>query len=347
MLKYNVPYFEAGDIEAFLTGLARANQRVKKHGEPNHEAAARIILSDWAHSTFPYYTTAPKVDMDVDGTVAKPDMSAVLSALKSRKELKASGLVRFETSPLDSREVFLDDDFTAVAEMDFDDEMNEDEDDEEMGEVDEDDDDDEDEDEDDDEDEGVIIGSDEGEELELESGPEPSSGSDVEDEDEEEEEEESTPEPAPAPVRAGKRKLASEPSPDRKKAKVTKSVSFKAKLEAPRSVAKQVKEVKSILKSVPAPAPKKAAPSAAVKVAKAKRSLVNAPLVASKPKEMKARKTPEERKALREAKRAAREDKPKAAVAPTPAPAGKSKTDTANGKKAKPKAGEYDFSKHF
>jgi nuclear GTP-binding protein len=30
MLCYNIPYFAEGDIDAFLTGLARANGRVRK-----------------------------------------------------------------------------------------------------------------------------------------------------------------------------------------------------------------------------------------------------------------------------------------------------------------------------
>lgn len=37
MLAYNVPYFKEGDVEAFLTAVARVNGRVKKvsHTVPN------------------------------------------------------------------------------------------------------------------------------------------------------------------------------------------------------------------------------------------------------------------------------------------------------------------------
>lgn len=235
MLKYNVPFFEAGDIEAFMTGLARVNQRVKKFGEPNHDAAARILLRDWATSEFPYYT-APAAEMDMEVEVEQPDNSAVLAACKTRKELKAArGLVRFRSSEVDEREVFLDDDYTAVdlgaGEDDEDDEEDEEEHEEEHDE--------DEEDHDEDDAEGLLIGSDEGEELDLEDGPEPTSPSSLDDE-EDESESESSPEP---PSRKRKAR-ASLPSDTRKK---SKTVSFKQKPE-PRSSKREVSEVKGILK---------------------------------------------------------------------------------------------------
>jgi len=36
MLAYNVPYFTAGDLDAFLTALARANGRVRKVSRHGH-----------------------------------------------------------------------------------------------------------------------------------------------------------------------------------------------------------------------------------------------------------------------------------------------------------------------
>lgn len=35
MLAYNIPFFEKGDLEAFLTGLARAQQRIRKVSTDN------------------------------------------------------------------------------------------------------------------------------------------------------------------------------------------------------------------------------------------------------------------------------------------------------------------------
>ncbi|WVW82274.1 hypothetical protein I302_104280 [Kwoniella bestiolae CBS 10118] len=231
MLAYNVPFFEAGDVEAFLTGVARAQGRIKKHGTPDVDAAARVILRDWAYNTFPYYTTAPKSSSTVK---AQYDMTAVLEKCKSKRDLKKEnpkGLIRFKgAQEVDSRDIILDDDYTAMAGPSDDEDEEDEEDDEDL----EDDDEEEDEDEEDEDDEeGVLIGSDEGEELELEDGPEPSSGSDPEEDDDEEEEEEES-EPEPEPVAAKKRKRASLPAPSKK----VKRVSF----------AKEEKPLKGILK---------------------------------------------------------------------------------------------------
>ncbi|WOO79019.1 Guanine nucleotide-binding protein-like 3 [Vanrija pseudolonga] len=332
MLKYNVPYFEAGNIEAFLTGLARVNQRVKKFGDPDHEGAARIILRDWAHNTFPYYSTAPSGEaMDVE--FSRPDMSAVLEQCKTRKELKtAAGIVRFQASEPDSRDVFLDDDYTAIPQPESD-EDDEDEDELDFGEEDELDDDEDDEDE---EDEGVFIGAEDGEELDLEDGPEPSSGSDVEDE-----EDESESESEPVPVRAGKRKAApASPVDTRKKAK---TVSFKAKLEAPRTVpSKGEKEVRPILKR------KSRGDSEEPEVEQPKgrkarlEKKEEAPVKAKKEEPKKAEKKAAEPKPKAEKAKAAPKAAPKAAA---PAP---KKEKKAKGKAAANGGAEaYDFSKHF
>ncbi|GMK58492.1 hypothetical protein CspeluHIS016_0505240 [Cutaneotrichosporon spelunceum] len=245
MLKYNVPYFPAGDLQSFLTGLARVNGRVKTRGDPDHDGAARIVLRDWSQSSFPYYTVPPKGAVS---TIEQVDNSSVLSQLKTRKEMRASGLVKFQASEVDDREIFLDDDYTAVGGPDSDDEDEDGEgftdadfagfDGEEEGGSDDED--------EDDEDEGAsFVGSDEGEELELESGPEPSSPSSLEgdelpsdDDDDEESEQE-----APAPSR--KRKAPAVSVDVRKKAK---TVSFNAKPE-PKSAKREVREVKSILKA--------------------------------------------------------------------------------------------------
>ncbi|WVF70605.1 hypothetical protein IAT40_005397 [Kwoniella sp. CBS 6097] len=239
MLAYNIPFIQAGDVEAFLTSLARAQGRIRKHGEPDLEAAARILLRDWAHNLFPYYTTPPSsstASMEVEKS-GEYDMSTVLEKCKGKKELKkenVKGLVRFKSGELDTRDVILDDDYTALASPS--DDEDEDEDDDEDEDEDEfDDDEEEDEDED-----GLLIGSDEGEELDLEDSPEPSSGSDVEDEEEEEEQEEES-EPEPEPVSAKKRKRVSLAA-SVKETKKAKRVSF-AKGEVEPS-----KPTKSILK---------------------------------------------------------------------------------------------------
>lgn len=79
-----------------------------QHGDPDLEAAARIVVRDWAHNTFPYYCTPPKAggSMETDGE-ARPDLSAVLEGMKGKKEMKAKGkgLVRFKSGEVDPREV--------------------------------------------------------------------------------------------------------------------------------------------------------------------------------------------------------------------------------------------------
>lgn len=342
MLKYNVPYFEQGDVEAFLTSLARVNQRVNKFGEPNHEGAARILLRDWAANEFPYYTMPVKGSMEVEVAVKQPDMSAVLAQVPTRKELrKARGIVKFTPSELDTREIFLDDDYTDVnperSHGDDDDEDEDEEDELDEEEMDELDDDEEDEDEDA---EAAFIGSDEGSEVDVEDGSEPSSGSDVEEEEDEESEEEEIELPS------RKRKAAAPAPVVRKKAK---TVQFPAKLEAPRSRPKGVVEIRPILKQ----------PKSALKAPKEEKPKKSAKLAAA-PKE-KAEMTKEERRAAAraniEAKKAEKAAlkaagllKPKAA--PAPEPPKKTKKSKAEKQKAKEANGTsdgaaYDWRQHF
>lgn len=342
MLKYNVPYFEQGDVEAFLTALARVNQRINKFGEPNHEGAARIILRDWAASEFPYYTTPVKGSMEVEAAIKQPDMSAVLAQVPTRKELrKARGAIKFTPSELDTREIFLDDDFTAIEpERAHDDEDDDEDEEDEEDELDEDEIDELDE----DDEEGAFIGSDEGSEVELEDESEPTSGSDVEEESEEEEEEE---EEIELPSR--KRKAAGAAPVVRKKAK---TVQFPAKLEAPRSRPRGVVEIRPILKQ----------PKSALKAVKTKASKAEpkkAAIVATKDKsEMSkeerlaaARARLEAKKAEKTAKIAAGLVKPKKVEATStselPKKSKKSKAEKKKANGSTSDASAYDWRQHF
>lgn len=172
--------------------------------------------------------------MEVDNA-SQPDMSAVLEACSSRKDMRkvGKGVIRFKGGEVDTREIVLDDDYT-VGLAPSDDEEDEEEDDEDL------------EDEDDDEelevddldsDEEVIEGAD----FEVESASEG---------DEEEEEEEEVSEPEPEPVsRKLKRKADPVASPgEKKKPRTNKRVSFGGKLGATGSSEMVEKEVKSILK---------------------------------------------------------------------------------------------------
>nr|ODN87193.1 nuclear GTP-binding protein [Cryptococcus depauperatus CBS 7841] len=239
MLAYNIPFFAEGDMQAFLTGLARANQRIRKHGEPDLESAGRLVLRDWALNAFPYYSTLPKASkqsMDVDSSkkAEQYDMTAVLENCKGKKEMKkksVKGLVRFKGGEIDAREVSDHAQYqTWIAADDHKIVLDDNHIEAELARLSDDDDDLEDEDEDDEadssEEEPFLIASDEGEVLQLSDGPEPSSGSDLSHDDEESE---STVEPQPQvpsppkPTTGKKRRISDSSNAPAKK---TKRVSF-------------------------------------------------------------------------------------------------------------------------
>ncbi|RXK40290.1 hypothetical protein M231_02404 [Tremella mesenterica] len=230
MVHYNLPFFSEGDVNAFLTCLARANGRVNKFGEASLDGAARILIRDWALSSLHQYSTPPSGEaMEVDGQV---DMTHVLSLCTPKREMrKTKAMIRLKASPVDEREVILDDDYTALSvASDEEGDGDEDEDDEE-----DDDEDEEDEVEEDDEgeDEEALLDLADGEELDLEDGPEPSSGSDLPSDEEDDED------PIPSPPRKGKRKAVSSPADG--KSKKIKRVSFGPSLQS--------KEVKHTISS--------------------------------------------------------------------------------------------------
>ncbi|KZT74532.1 hypothetical protein DAEQUDRAFT_197091 [Daedalea quercina L-15889] len=110
MLFYNLPAFAAGDANAFLSGVARANGLIKKGGTPDLAAASRIVLRDWSTGKFPRYTRpqsaspAAVPSSDFADICAKND--EILSRLQTRKEMrKSSGVVKMSAGEAESREV--------------------------------------------------------------------------------------------------------------------------------------------------------------------------------------------------------------------------------------------------
>jgi nuclear GTP-binding protein len=127
-LAYTVPAFIAGDVEGFLTGVARSQGRLKKvrsslslcdfadptqHGVPDLDGAGRNILRDWALDNFPYYTLPASSKKDkaaakVSQTELDSRDAVVLAALKTKAELKREGprgLIRLKAGSVDDREV--------------------------------------------------------------------------------------------------------------------------------------------------------------------------------------------------------------------------------------------------
>ncbi|KAI0643674.1 P-loop containing nucleoside triphosphate hydrolase protein [Trametes meyenii] len=114
MLTYNLPIFTEGDANAFLVGVARANNFTKKRSEPDLGGAAKLVLRDWSSGKFARYTM-PSASLP-DPVSSDPALSeiystdqTVLSKLSTRKELrKAGGLIKLRPGAVDTRKAVLD-----------------------------------------------------------------------------------------------------------------------------------------------------------------------------------------------------------------------------------------------
>jgi len=115
MLLYNLPAFADNDVNAFLNGVARSNNLLKKTAEPDQILAARIVLRDWNTGRFPRFTLPPS---SPSTTSAPSDTSlvkvygqddGVLSRLKTRSEFrKSGGLVKMNPGEVGRRTLILD-----------------------------------------------------------------------------------------------------------------------------------------------------------------------------------------------------------------------------------------------
>jgi len=116
MLLYSLPAFTKGDSTPFLSGVARSNKLVKKHGELDLIGASRILLRDWSTGKFARYTSPPKSSTTT--AAQSKDMAlkklyeadeAILDSVMPRKELrKSTGLVKLTSGEIDSRMVILE-----------------------------------------------------------------------------------------------------------------------------------------------------------------------------------------------------------------------------------------------
>lgn len=69
------------DTEDFLDKLARMKGRLLKHGEPDLDGVAKIVLSDWVRGRIPYFVPPPE----------RPEELNEVEAKKAKKELKGKG----------------------------------------------------------------------------------------------------------------------------------------------------------------------------------------------------------------------------------------------------------------
>ncbi|KAG7445979.1 P-loop containing nucleoside triphosphate hydrolase protein [Guyanagaster necrorhizus] len=100
MLHYSLPAFSKGDVDAFLPGLARSHQFVKKRGKLDLVGASRIILREWNLGKLRWYTMPASKEQPVDSETDK----GVLTALPTRRELrKHGGLLKLSPGVIDTR----------------------------------------------------------------------------------------------------------------------------------------------------------------------------------------------------------------------------------------------------
>ncbi|OJT04433.1 Guanine nucleotide-binding protein-like 3 -like protein [Trametes pubescens] len=131
MLLYNLPIFTEGDANSFLAGVARAHRFMKKRGDPDLTAAARMVLRDWSNGKLARYTmpASPSADAaaaaPTDPALAEAYAKdgAVLGRLASRKELrKAGGLVKLRAGAIDTRRPTLDESYSTGSDDEADEE---------------------------------------------------------------------------------------------------------------------------------------------------------------------------------------------------------------------------------
>ena len=131
MLLYNLPAFADNDVDAFLNGVARANNLLKKVGtlifsaprallaqpktaEPDKILAAHVVLRDWNTGNFPRFTLPPTsspassaADTGFAKAYSKDD--GILLRLRTRSELKKSGgLIGMSSGEICKRTLILD-----------------------------------------------------------------------------------------------------------------------------------------------------------------------------------------------------------------------------------------------
>ncbi|KAG6918214.1 hypothetical protein DXG01_015807 [Tephrocybe rancida] len=115
MLLYSLPAFAKGDPTSFLSGVARSNQLVKKHGELDLVGASRILLRDWSTGKFARYANLPTTPAGPSpqkkNAVPKglyDGDAAILKTVVPRKDLrKAVGIVKLVSGEVDARKANL------------------------------------------------------------------------------------------------------------------------------------------------------------------------------------------------------------------------------------------------
>lgn len=116
MLHYNLPAIAKGDTPAFLTGVARSLNLIRKGGVLDLDTAARPVLRDWNTGKLAVYTE-PEVSKSTGQNEVAPALpdtdESILAKLRTRKELwKENGSVKLERGTVEERRIALDAEFT-------------------------------------------------------------------------------------------------------------------------------------------------------------------------------------------------------------------------------------------
>lgn len=92
---YNVPLpnkdepAEQWEPEVFLDKLARMKGRLLKHGEPDMDAVAKIVLSDWCRGRIPYFVPPPERSEELNRAEAKKLKKQAADAKGKSKAVQA------------------------------------------------------------------------------------------------------------------------------------------------------------------------------------------------------------------------------------------------------------------
>ncbi|THU83940.1 hypothetical protein K435DRAFT_783993 [Dendrothele bispora CBS 962.96] len=116
MLLYALPTFVKGDLDSFLSGMARSQQLVKKKGVLDLAAASKTVLRDWNIGKIHWYSAPPGKQLSTERQRPESDDVALLndlygkdasivSILQPKKVLrKAVGLIRLTPGEVDQRQ---------------------------------------------------------------------------------------------------------------------------------------------------------------------------------------------------------------------------------------------------
>ncbi|CAE6473458.1 unnamed protein product [Rhizoctonia solani] len=106
VLHYNVPAFQPGDVNAFLSGVARARGRIRKHGVLDLSDTARSVARDWSLGALPCYAVPPTTT-NPTALLEDPTLDACLSLKEFRAPARAWP-VQLDAGEPDERSVDLD-----------------------------------------------------------------------------------------------------------------------------------------------------------------------------------------------------------------------------------------------